>query len=66
MPSSSSNVRGLTRDVRLDLEPDEPAERMMRRVDRREVEAVCRHLVGRVGSVVAAVAPAELAAAGSR
>lgn len=52
MPSSNSNVRGLTRDadVSVELRPDESCEHMMRRVDRdrlrAEVTAVCRHLVG--------------------
>ena len=45
MPNSSSSVRGLTRVIRLER-PDEPCEHMMRRVDRDEVAAISRHLVG--------------------
>lgn len=45
MPMCSSSIHGMPRDLVLDLGDDDP-ERDMRSFDRRQRDAVCRHLVG--------------------
>lgn len=53
MPHSVSSVRGLDRELTIDLGgdrvPGESCEHMMARIDRDEIAAICRHLLGDLG-----------------